>query len=86
MLKERLLRRAYASLLVLLAVTFLSACTSQDKLPLEEKLIFKTDTGLEIVGTIYRPADVAPPWPGVLLLHMIYGKRQDWDGFARTLA
>ncbi|HWQ84209.1 MAG TPA: alpha/beta fold hydrolase, partial [Anaerolineales bacterium] len=52
----------------------------------EERLEFPTSSGLEIVGTIYRPMDREPPWPGVLLLHMIYGQRSDWDEFARTLA
>jgi dienelactone hydrolase len=45
-----------------------------------------TNSGLEIVGTLYRPTDSEPPWPGVLLLHMIYAQRQDWADFAKYLA
>ena len=67
-------------------ILFLPACQAENRLPEEERLVFQTDSGLDIVGTIYRPADNPPPWPGVLLLHMIYGQRQEWDGFARILA
>ena len=79
------LRRCFTILLAILAVMAFAACESAKQLPVEERLVFETDAGLEIVGTIYRPADSEPPWPGVLLLHMIYGQRQDWDEFAQTL-
>ena len=69
-----------------LAILLIPACQSETQLPAEERLSFTTDSGLEIAGTIYRPTDREPPWPGVLLLHMIYGQRQDWDAFGKTLA
>lgn len=79
-------RRQISGLLAILAVLILPACQAENRLPAEERLVFETDSGLKIAGTIYRPAEAEPPWPGVLLLHMIYGQRQEWEGFARTLA
>jgi dipeptidyl aminopeptidase/acylaminoacyl peptidase len=70
-----LLRRWLTLLLAILAALVLSGCASEKQLPAEEQLVFDTDFGLEIVGTVYRPVDSDPPWPGVLLLHMIYGQR-----------
>jgi alpha-beta hydrolase superfamily lysophospholipase len=34
--------------------------------------------GLVITGT-FHPASGPPPWSGVLLLHMVYGDRSQWD-------
>jgi hypothetical protein len=34
--------------------------------------------GLVITGT-FHPASSPPPWSGVLLLHMVYGDRSQWD-------
>jgi len=34
--------------------------------------------GLVITGT-FHPASGPPPWSGVLLLHMVYGGRSQWD-------
>ena len=45
----------------------------------------QTADGLELVGTFYAPQQPAPPWPGVILLHMVYGSRQDWQEFAGEL-
>ena len=73
-------------MLAFLAVFFLSACNADNQPALEENLTFKMDNGLEIIGTLYKPAEIEPPWPGVLLLHMIYGQRQEWEGLARTLS
>ncbi len=42
--------------------------------------------GLGMVGSYYAPVDVPPPWPGVLLLHMLGSDRSTWDEFARLLA
>lgn len=42
-----------------------------------------TDDGVHLQGTYYRPAAVDAP--GVVLLHMLGRKRQDWDAFARQL-
>jgi len=38
----------------------------------------ETADGLVIRGTIH-PASGPPPWSGVLLLHMVYGDRSQWD-------
>jgi dienelactone hydrolase len=42
--------------------------------------------GLKLAGTFYAPADLPPPWPGVILLHMIYGERQEWGDFPNKLS
>ena len=42
--------------------------------------------GLYLVGTYYSPVDIPPPWPGVILLHMLFGDRTSWDDYARQLA
>ena len=87
-----LLHRSVNLRLILLAILFLSACQSTNQkstptpLPAEERVTFMTDSGLEIAGKIYRPTESEPPWPGVLLLHMIYAQRQDWADFAKYLA
>jgi len=41
--------------------------------------------GLNMVGTIYTPAEMPPPWPGVILLHMLWGDRSSWEDFAQQL-
>ncbi len=41
--------------------------------------------GLKIVGTFY-PGSGSPPWPGVLLLHILGSNRGAWAGFAGQLA
>jgi len=41
--------------------------------------------GLNLVGTIYTPAEMPPPWPGVILLHMLWGDRSSWEDFAQRL-
>jgi dienelactone hydrolase len=85
MLRKQM-HQALTFILACLAVFFLSACNANNQRLLEEDLTFKRENGLEIIGTLYRPADIDPPWPGVLLLHMIYGQRQEWEGLARTLS
>lgn len=80
------MHRTLTFILALLAVFFLAACTTNDGPLLEEDLTFEVENGLVITGTLYRPADTDPPWPGVLLLHMIYGQRQEWEELARTLS
>lgn len=42
--------------------------------------------GLEMAGTFYTPKDQPPPWPGAILLHMLWGNRSSWDEFALKLA
>ena len=41
--------------------------------------------GLNLVGTYYAPIDIPPPWPGVILLHMLGRDRSSWDDYARQL-
>lgn len=42
--------------------------------------------GLSLVGSYYPPVDVLPPWPGVLLLHILGSERSSWDEYAWILA
>ena len=35
--------------------------------------------GLVLVGTLYAPVDSEPPWPGVILLHMLWSDRTVWE-------
>jgi dienelactone hydrolase len=41
--------------------------------------------GVQLVGTFYAPQEPPPPWPGVILLHMVYGSRHDWQEFTARL-
>jgi dienelactone hydrolase len=45
----------------------------------ENPVIFVADDGLELVGTFSAP-DAPSPWPTVILLHMLGGRRSDYDG------
>jgi dienelactone hydrolase len=42
--------------------------------------------GLHLVGTYYTSVDLTPPFPGVVLLHMLGKGRSSWDEYARLLA
>lgn len=42
--------------------------------------------GLDLVGTYYFPADRSPPWPGVILVHMLHGDQSQWESFPEQLA
>ena len=42
--------------------------------------------GLILIGTYYTPADSESPWPGVILLHMLWSDRSAWDEYAYELA
>jgi dienelactone hydrolase len=42
--------------------------------------------GLQLIGTFYAPVDFEPPWPGVILLHMLWSDRTAWDEYALQLA
>jgi pimeloyl-ACP methyl ester carboxylesterase len=42
--------------------------------------------GLNLVGTFYTPQNDPPPWPGVILLHMLYSDRSQWGSFPQLLA
>ncbi len=42
--------------------------------------------GLILIGTYYTPANSESPWPGVILLHMLWSDRSAWDEYAYELA
>jgi dienelactone hydrolase len=42
--------------------------------------------GLDLAGTFYAPKNQPPPWPGVILLHMLWGSRTSWDEYAEEFA
>lgn len=42
--------------------------------------------GLELAGSFYAPEVQPPPWPGVILLHMLNKDRTTWDDFAHQLS
>jgi dienelactone hydrolase len=46
----------------------------------------ETPDGLVLTGTFYVPVELEPPWPGVILLHMLWGDRSVWDEYAHELA
>lgn len=41
--------------------------------------------GIDLAGSFYVPEDLPPPWPGIILLHMLGQERSSWDAFARQL-
>ena len=49
----------------------------------EEVLIPVED--LDLAGTLYYPQDHTPSWPGVILIHMLYGERSQWGLFPEQL-
>ena len=44
----------------------------------------ETSDGLLISGT-FHPGKGKPPWPGVLLMHMVNGSRDQWDALVPLL-
>ncbi len=53
--------------------------------PLEEEVLIPAAEGLEVAGA-FRTGDAASQRPGVLLLHMVGGRRGDWNPLAEALA
>lgn len=51
----------------------------------EEGVIVTASDGLALAGTFY-PGSGAPPWPGVLLLHMLGSERGAWADVAASLS
>ena len=43
-------------------------------------------TDMELAGALYYPQDHAPPWQGVILIHMLHGDRSQWNSFPNELA
>lgn len=50
----------------------------------EDGVTIEASDGLALVGTFY-PGSGSPPWPGVILLHMLGGNRGVWEEFAVSL-
>ncbi|MGW8249702.1 MAG: alpha/beta hydrolase [Anaerolineales bacterium] len=61
------------------------APSSTPWLLVEDPVTILAADGVQLVGTFYAPQHPPPPWPGVLLLHMVYGSRQDWQDFVTRL-
>jgi dienelactone hydrolase len=68
------------------AATQVPAATAMPEAPREpEDVVIEAADGLMIAGTFY-PGSGDGPRPGVILLHMNGGRRQDWDEVAPELA
>jgi pimeloyl-ACP methyl ester carboxylesterase len=63
-----------------------SPIPGDDQAPTADKseVQIEAGDGLLISGTFY-PGAGAPPWPGILLLHMLSGDRSQWDDFVPHL-
>ena len=61
-----------------------ASATPQATLPAGEEVLIAADDGLLISGAFY-PAEGPAPWPGVLLLHMAYRTRADWNSLIPLL-
>lgn len=53
---------------------------------IEDGIRVEVADGLEVVGTLYKPAQSGVRLPGVLLLHMLGSDRTAWEEFAFRLA
>ena len=53
---------------------------------IEDGIRVEVADGLEVVGTLYKPAQSGARLPGVLLLHMLGSDRTAWEEFAFRLA
>jgi dienelactone hydrolase len=53
---------------------------------IEKGIVVKAADGLKLAGTFFTPADSPPPWPGVILLHMIYGNQEEWGDLPQRLS
>jgi dienelactone hydrolase len=53
---------------------------------IDNGVVVEAADGLRLAGTFYTPADTPPPWPGVILLHMIYGDQKEWGDFPQKLS
>jgi len=49
-----------------------------------QRVTFRTDDGVTLVGTWYEPS--TRPGPAVILVHMLTRTRREWDGIAQRLA
>lgn len=64
--------------------TLMEGGTASDELGTSEVSI--PVEGLELAGSFYAPVVQPPPWPGVILLHMLNRDRTTWDDFAHQLS
>jgi len=68
-------------------VRIATAIPQATRVPLVETGIqVEAADGLKLAGTFFAPADVPPPWPGVILLHMIYGTQEEWGDLPKQLS
>ena len=67
-------------------VTASPQITVEQEIMMGERVEVEGTDGLNLVGTLYTPGDSPPPWPGVMLLHMMWGDRSSWEDFAIQLA
>jgi dienelactone hydrolase len=52
----------------------------------KEEITVPAEDGLALNGMFFTSAVPEPPWPAVILLHMIYSNRQDWGDLPKQLA
>ena len=67
-------------------VTASPQITVEQEIMMGERVGVEGTDGLNLVGTLYKPGDSPLPWPGVMLLHMMWGDRSSWEDFAIQLA
>lgn len=70
----------------ILAATVSPQPVVEQAIMMGELVEIEVNDGLKLVGTLYTPGDSSPPWPGVMLLHMMWGDRSSWEDFAIQLA
>ena len=58
----------------------------EDNIKLEISEVLIPVDGLDLAGTYYAPIDNPPPWPGVILLHMLGRSRTSWEEYAEEFA
>lgn len=66
-------------------VTASPQATVEQELLMGERVEIEGIDELKLVGTLYTPGDTPSPWPGVILLHMLWGDRSSWEDFAIKL-
>jgi hypothetical protein len=70
----------------ILASTASPQATVEQEILVGERVEIEGTDGLILVGTLYTPGDSPSPWPGMILLHMMWGARKSWEDFAIQLA
>lgn len=66
-------------------VTASPQVTVEQEIIMGERVEIEGTDELKLVGTLYTPGDTPSPWPGVMLLHMLWGDRSSWEDFAIKL-